>query len=93
MIELIGTPLSAVYYTPASLCYAICPIFSTVADFSTEKSSTINGSQVAGPNLGIRVATPIIAIFFVAALILVVYIYIIVYTAAKKSKNCKPQTF
>ena len=97
MIELLTiTPLSVEYYTstPGSPSVApstsshSAPIFSTVADLSTEESSMVSGnSQVAGPNLGIRVAIPII-IFFVAGLILVISLIIIIYYA-KKSKNCK----
>ena len=94
MIELTGTPFSVEYCTstPASLSVALSsdsgPIFSAVADLSTEESSTISGnSQVAGPNLGICVALPVV-IFFVAGLVFVISLIITVYYA-RKSKNCK----
>ena len=59
-----------------------------MADLSTEESSTISGnSQVAGSNLGIRVAIPVV-FFFVAGLMLVISLIVIVYYA-RKSKNCK----
>jgi hypothetical protein len=90
MIQLIATPFSAVYHTPASLAVTLSsdfgPIVSTVADSSTEESSTISNSQVAGPNLDILVAIPVV-ILFVAGLIVVISLIIIVY--ARKSKNCK----
>ena len=73
---------------PSSLSSDSGPIFSTVADLSTEESSTISGnSQVAGPNLSIHLAIPVV-IFFVAGLMFVISLIIVVYYA-RKSKNCK----
>lgn len=96
MIELTATPLSAIapYHTPATL--SDMPSFSdsgliflTMGKFSTVKrNSTIsNNSQVAGPNLGVRVALPILIFFVATGLILMVSLIAIVY--ARKSKNCK----
>ena len=49
-----------------------------MADLSTEESSTISGnSQVAGPNLSIRVAISVV-IFFVAGLMFVISLIIVV---------------
>ena len=93
IIELTGTPFSVEYYTstPASLSLMPSsdsgPIFSTVADLSTEESTISGNSQVAGPNLGICVAIPVV-IFFVVGLMLVVSLIVIIYYA-RKSKNCK----
>jgi hypothetical protein len=57
-----------------------------VVDSSTEESSTISNSQVAGPNLGMLEAIPVV-ILLVAGLLVVISLIIIVY--ARKSKSCK----
>ena len=59
---------------------------SSVTDLSTEESSIISSPQVAGPNLGIRIAIPVV-VLFVVSVIIITFLIIIVY--ARKSKNCK----
>ena len=90
MIQLtVSTPSLAAYCTPLSPSVVLSsdsgpiivpssPIVSSRTDLSIEENSTISNPQVAGPNLGICIAIPVV-VLFVAGVILITSLIIILY--------------